>query len=121
LQPSKEKIEQIKAQFPDRELHLVEAIDDKDEVISFVMTSPERGEYKIFIDRLMETTSIKSESDQAWKVREIVENAALAQIRWPEREECQKAFRLKPEMVDKFTDELRKQAGSQIELRSKKL
>lgn len=121
MQPSKEKIEQIKAQFPDRELHEVTAVDDKEQVMVFIMTSPERGEYKIFVEKLMEVSSLKTESEQLWKVREVVENAALAQIRWPDREECQKAFRLKPEMIDKFSDELRRQAGSQIELRSKKL
>jgi hypothetical protein len=121
LQPSKEKIEQIKAQFPDRELYLVEALDAEDEVLTFVMTSPERGEYRIYVDKMMEAGAIKSEAEKTWKVREIIENAALGQIRWPDREDCQKAFRMRPAMVDGFAEELQKAAGAHVELRSKKL
>ena len=119
--PSKEKIEQLRAQFPDRELHLIEAYDDSDEVMSFILTAPERGEYKIYISKLIETESVKDEGEKLWKVREAMENAVLGQIRWPEREECQKAFRARPEMIDKFGNELRRLAGAQVELKSKKL
>lgn len=116
-----EKIEQIKATFPDRTLFLVEATDGEDQVMEFLMTSPERGEYKLFVEQMIAAREIKNEGDRLWRIRDVVENHALAQIRWPLREECQKAFRGRPEMVDGFAQELQKAAGSNVELRSRKL
>ena len=121
MQPSKEKIEQLKAQFPDRELRLVEAVDGDDEVIAFVMTSPLREEHRFYTGKAIAAQEIKDETDRLWATRQAVENAALAQIRWPEREACKAAFDRRPEMIDAFAVELRKAAGSGVELRSKKL
>lgn len=121
MTPSQEKIEQIRAQFPDRNLFLVEAVDAEDQVMSFVMTGPSKDEYKFFSGKILGAIDTKDPQDKLWALRGIVENAALAQIRWPDREECKKAFDARPEMVDGFQEELRKAAGSNIELRSKKL
>lgn len=125
--PPDDKIQAIKQLFPSRALFLVEAIakenaDDKgDEYMSFIMTAPERGEYKLFIEQMFKARESKSDADKIWAVREAVENAALAQIRWPSREECMTAFRERPAMVDGFAEELQKAAGEQLEFRSKKL
>lgn len=127
MTPPQDRIDQIKAQFPDRALFLVNAVavEDKDksedQVMEFVMTAPERGEYRLFVDQMIKAREVKDEGDRLWKIREVVENAALNQIRWPSKEECQKAFRNRPEMVDGFAQELQKAAGSNVELRSKKL
>lgn len=135
MKPSQEKIDAIKAQFPDRELYVVEAIvpardkdgnkifdtEDDECVMTFLMTGPTREEYKMFINKITIAGETKDKAERLWAIRAAVENAALAQIRWPDRAECQRAFDSRPEMVDGFSDELRKAAGSQIELRSKKL
>lgn len=121
MTPDKDKIEQIRAQFPDRALFAVDAVDDNDELMTFVMTAPQRGEYKLFVEQMIKAREVKDEGDRLWKIREVVEAAALAQIRWPSREECQKAFMSRPEMVDGFAQELQKAAGSNVELRSRKL
>lgn len=121
MEPSKEKIEQIKAQFPDRALFLVEAVDADERVMTFVMTAPTREEHKFFVNRMIAARDTKDEADRLWAVRTAVENAAVAQIRWPERDEVKKAFDARPEMIDGFAAELQKAAGANVELRSKKL
>lgn len=121
MKPSQEKIEFIKSQFPDRALFLVEAVDAEDEVMSFVMTGPTKDEYKFFVNKMIAAKDTKDEADRLWAIRTAVENAALAQIRWPEREDVKRAFDARPEMVDGFAAELQKAAGQNVELRSKKL
>jgi hypothetical protein len=122
LEPSKEKIDQLKALYPERQLILVEALDGEEQVMHFVMTAPERGEYKIFLEKFMKASeSTGSNADKLWAKRAALEEGALAQIRWPSREECMEAFRKRPAMVDGFMDEMQKAAGEQIEFRSKKL
>lgn len=125
MEPSKEKIEELKALYPQRELLLVESF-AKDEageetVMHFVMTAPERGEYKIFVEQFLKASEKGSESEKIWAKRSVIENAALSQIRWPSREECMEAFRKRPAMVDGFLKEIQKAAGEQLEFRSKKL
>jgi hypothetical protein len=119
--PPEDKIKAIKELFPDRALFLIEATDADEEVMSFVMTAPERGEYKLFIEAVYKSREHKSETDKIWAMRQAVENAALAQIRWPSREECMAAFRARPAMIDGFMEEMHKAAGEQIQVRSKKL
>jgi hypothetical protein len=119
--PSQETINRIKAEFPDRPLYQVDAIDKDDELMSFLMTAPSRDEHKMYTKRMLAVKEVKDEDDRLWQCRMIAENAALAQIRWPDREECKKAFDARPAMVDNFHDELLKAAGSLIEFRSKKL
>lgn len=121
MTPSDEKIKQLKDLFPDRTLHLIEAADADDQVMAFVMTGPTRDELKFLDNKLTAAREIKDEADKIWSMRSIVENAALAQIRWPDRDECKKAFEARPQMVDGFHEQLRKAAGANIELRSKKL
>lgn len=127
MEPGKEKIEQIKLQYPDRVLFQVNAVaveaSDKSEeqIMTFLMTGPTRDEYKFFINKMIAAREMKDESDKLWAVRTAVENAAIAQIRWPDREEVKKAFDARPEMIDGFAAELQKAAGSNVELRSKKL
>jgi hypothetical protein len=129
-QPPEERIAQIKAQFPDRVLEQfdVHAKDDdsdkddaKDIVLTFVMTGPTRHEYNFFLDEMQKTKKFKDEGDQRNAVRMAIEAAALAQIRWPEREECVKAFEMRPLMLLGFAEKLHRMAGDGLVFRSKKL
>lgn len=119
--PTEDKLDAIRNLFPGRALFLVEAMDSEEQVMGFVMTAPERGEYRIFAEQLFKARETKNDVDKIWAVRAAVENAALTQIRWPAREECMEAFKARPAMVDGFADQLMKAAGEQIEFRSKKL
>jgi hypothetical protein len=119
--PPDDKIKAIKELFPGRALFQVDVLDGKDEYMSFIMTAPERGEYKLFVESMFKARETKGDADKIWAVRAAVENAALTQIRWPSREECMTAFRERPAMVDGFAEELQKAAGEQTEFRSKKL
>ena len=121
MTPSKEKIDQIKAQFPERTLHLVSAADAEDEIMEFVITGPTIEELRFLDNKLVAARDIKDEVDKTWEMRKAVKNAALAQIRWPDRAECEKAFDARPQMVDGFHEQLRNAAGANVELRSKKL
>lgn len=85
------------------------------------MTGPSRDEYKKFTDEMIAARECKNESDKLSAIRGAIERAALAQIRWPDRESCQAMFNSRPAMMDGFADELHKAAGSNVELRSKKL
>lgn len=121
MKPTQDKIDFIKSQFPDRVLYEVEAVDAEDHVMTFIMTGPLREEYKMFVSKVLAAKNQNDEADRLWAMRAAVENAALAQIRWPEREVAKAAFDARPEMIDGFAEELKKAAGSNIELRSKKL
>lgn len=121
MKPTDERLEQIKAEFPDRSLVEVEAVDGEDHVMTFVMTGPTREEYKFFVNKMIAAREVKDEADRLWAIRLAVENAATAMIRWPDRDEVKKAFGRHPEMIDGFAAEIQKAAGSNIELRSRKL
>lgn len=126
MQPSQEKIEFIKSQFPDRALYVVDAVavdkeTNEETVLTVIMTGPTREEHRFYTVKMMAANDIKDAAEKLWAVRSAVENAALAQIRWPERDEVKKAFDARPEMVDDFAGKLREFAGYNVELRSKKL
>lgn len=126
MNPPQDKIDFIKSQFPERALYEIDAVAvDKDTgeetVLTVIMTGPSREEYRFFINKMLAAKETKDEGDRLWAIRSSIENAALAQIRWPEREEVRKAFDSRPEMVDGFAAKLQMAAGSNVELRSKKL
>lgn len=130
-----ERIAQIKAQFPDRPLYEVTAMVPKnpdehqadDEVVcTFIMTAPSRDEHDAYIEKMLvadekKQTGARDKADSMKEIRLIAQNAAIAQIRWPDADTCLKYFNARPELVDNFHKELRKLAGSLIEFRSKKL
>lgn len=125
MRPSDENIEFVKAQHPDRVLYEVDAVIaaagvDEETVLTVLMTGPSRDEYKFFVTKMMAAKESKDDADRLWGIRLAIENAALAQIRWPDRETVKAAFNGRPEMIDNFAAELQKAAGSNVELRSKK-
>lgn len=120
MEPSKEEIDRLKAKFPDRSLRLVEMSDD-DEVFHFVMTGPNREEYRKFTDDMMTAKDAKTEKDRIEQLGAAVERTALAMIRWPEREEVKQIFDNRPALSAEFSEQIHKAAGSSFEVRTKKL
>lgn len=119
-EPNKETIERVKSQHSDRSIHLTTATDG-DDVYHFIMTGPNRAEYKKFYDELLGAKEKKTDAEMVEAVHIAVERAALAQIRWPERAEVQGLFDRKPGLVENFRDELHRLAGANAEVHSKKL
>lgn len=118
--PSPEVIHELKAKFPERSLHLVEAVDGET-THHFVMTGPSRDEHKKFTDEMLAAKDQKDEAAKIAALRAAIERAALAQIRWPARDDVQRLFDYKPEMLDGLADTLRQHAGAETEFRTKKL
>ncbi len=119
-EPSKEVIDRIKAQFPDRALNLVE-LHDGDESYHFVMTGPNKDEYKKYVSEMVAAREVKNDAEKNEKLTEAVERAALAMIRWPARDEVKALFESKPAMSSSFANHLHNMAGQNFEVRSKKL
>ena len=126
MRPSSENVDFIKSQHPDRAIYEIDAViaeknGEEESVLTVLMTGPSRDEYKFFVGKMMAAKEAKDDGDRLWGIRLAIENAALAQIRWPDRETVKAAFNGRPEMIDNFAAELQKAAGSNVELRSKKL
>lgn len=79
----------------------------------FVMTSPNREERRKYIGEM------KSAGTDIEKIECAIEKAALAQIKWPEREQVKTLFEYHAGMIQNFADELAKLDGSGAEVRSK--
>ncbi len=112
--PDESVISKLKVQHKDRALHLVE-MTDGEESLFFVLSGPNREEWRKYTREMTE-----SERDVE-KMTAAIERAALAQIRWPDREEVKQLFDTKPGIVSNFGEELSKAAGSHVEVRTKKL
>lgn len=122
MEPSKETIEGIRTKFPGRSLHLVEAQDEgASDVEHFIMTGSTRDEYKKFCDETAKAEGVKDPAEQLQVLRAAIERAAMAQIRWPDRQTVQELFDRAPAMVDGFAKHLHHHAGTNYEVRSKKL
>lgn len=119
-EPSAEVIKKLKEQFSDRSLQQVE-FGEGDEAFCFVMTGPNAVEYKKFVDETVDASDAKSEKDKIEKVRAAAEKAAMAQIRWPDRDQVKQLFDRYPAMITKFVDVLQTAAGDSFEVRTKKL
>lgn len=121
-EPTAEQIAHLKEKYADRSLHQVEKYAPKDEVVyTFIMTGPTRDELDMFDQRLMKASEIKDAAEKKSAIRSTVEAAALAQIRWPDRDEAKRVLALHPEMVYSFADDIRNFAGANFETRTKKL
>jgi len=118
-----EVVTRLKEQFSDRSLHQVEKFDPEDVSVTytFVMTGPTRDELDKFEQDMLATDKLADRLDKKNAIRTAATVAALAQIRWPDRDECKRIFGLHPEMVYSFAHDLRRFAGDNFETRTKKL
>jgi hypothetical protein len=112
--PSASVIGQLKAQLPGRDLHRIE-MKAGENVFVFVMTGPTRTEWKKYRD---ECTKGAGDFE---KLEMAIERAAMAQIRWPAREEVKDIFELNPGLIQHFAENLNKLAGAEVESTAKKL
>jgi len=119
-EPSADVISGLKSKFPNRALQLVEAVDG-DESYFFIMTGCNKDEYQKFNDDVMSAKDSKDDKSKAAAFRSAVERTAIAMIKWPDRETVEALFKEKPAMSMNFAEELHKAAGSNVEVRSKKL
>lgn len=118
-----EIIAQLKEKFSDRSLHQVEKYDPEDVTVTyaFIMTGPTRDELDKFETEMLATDKVPDRMEKKFAIRTVAEKAAIAQIRWPDRDECKRIFGLHPEMVYSFAHDIRKFAGDNFETRTKKL
>lgn len=112
--PSAEKIAAIKSQFPGRVIRLVE-LEDNGETYRFILTGPNAVEYKKYMAEM-----IANQADIT-KAKEALERAALAQIRWPDRDAVKDLFDAHPAFPDQFGQQIHEAAGAGAEVRSKNL
>lgn len=111
--PSSE-IARVKNEFADREAVNVSISDGSNEHL-FLMTSPKREEWKKYRREVTES------GNDIEKIEAAIERAALAQIRYPSRDDVKALFDRRPGIIQLFADELAKLAGAQSEVVSKKL
>lgn len=119
-EPSKEAIEKLKSEHTDRSLLHVE-IDHEEVTYHFLMTGPNDVEYKKFMTELLDAKDKAKESEQMDGVRDATKRAAMAQIRWPDRDAVKELFNRFPAMSSRFREKLHEAAGASSEVRSKKL
>lgn len=112
--PDQATVDKIKALYPDRDVVRIVMADPSGD-FPFLLTSPKREEWKKYRQEM-----VKAGSDIE-QVEAAIERAALAQIRWPDRQEVQALFDRKPGMVQNFAEEIAKLAGVHAESRVKKL
>lgn len=118
--PSDNDIARAKAACPDRALRLVELTNEDDE-LCFIVSGPSKPEYQKFQEEAQSAVEKKSDKERAEAARQAIERAALAQIKWPDRDAAQALFVRYPSIYLKFADLLHDMAGDSFEVRSKKL
>jgi len=118
-----EVVAQLKEKHSDRSLHQVDKYDPDDTSVSytFVMTGPNRDELDKFEQEMLATDKVSDKHEKKSAIRTAIEKAALAQIRWPDRDEVKRIFGLHSEMVFSFATDLRHFAGDTFATRTKKL
>lgn len=110
----KAAVERVRTAFPDREVEGIE-FDTGRDVLFFVLTSPDRDEWKKYRGEL------KKAAGDSDAVESAIERCALAMIRYPERADVAKAFNRRPGLIVNFAAVLSKIAGVDYEAREKKL
>ena len=120
-QPSQAEIDAIKASYPLRSVHLVELVSNSDDPVVFVMTGPSSAEYERFVEEVQAATTVKDEYQRSRNLRTVVQNAALAQIRWPSKDDARATFEMYPAMSVALAEQLHNSAGASYEVRAKKL
>lgn len=120
-EPTKEQIESLKARHQDRSIHQVEIVHDED-VYFFVMLGPNEEEFKKFCDEMLDADEMKGAAKvKNDATRQAAKRAALMLIKHPDRAEVARIFDMKPDFPMDFPKKIREAAGSNTEVRSKKL
>jgi len=113
-EPDQSVINEMKTKYPDRDIALFSLSDEYGDY-HFIMTAPDNGDW----------TKYQREIDQAGKSEEklqkVVYTAALAQIRWPSRDETKAIFDRRPGLVQNILPQLQSLAGVNATARLKKL
>lgn len=115
MEPEQEKaiVDRVVAKFPDREVRAIE-IEAGKETLLFVLTAPDRDEWKKYRSEMR-----RADGDPDG-IETAIERAALAQIRYPEREQAQAVFNRKPGIIASFAGVLADLVGVDSEAREKK-
>jgi hypothetical protein len=113
-QPSEHEIAQIKKRFPERDLSLVE-LKAGEHSFAFVLTGPNRIEWKRYVDELRKASGNVADATAA------IERAAMAQIRWPDRDTVTAMFEKYPALGSNFAEAMSKLAVVEAEVTIKKL
>jgi hypothetical protein len=120
-EPAKTDIDAVKSKHADRSVHRVTAsAPDLDEYV-FIMTGASQVEYEKYQQDMLAATEKKDLAQRTEATISAARKGALAQIKWPAREQVVRLFDQYPLMPLQFTDELGKMAGDSFEVRSKKL
>jgi hypothetical protein len=114
MTPSQDQIEAIKVKFPGRVLKLITLKQD-DEETHFIVTAPLRVEYRKYLD---EMAAIKGDSN---KILDAIAVAAVAQIRYPDRDTVLDLFDKHPRWPEHFAEHLHAMAGANAEVSAKNL
>ena len=110
--PGDEIVQPIRDQHPSRAVAVVTlTVAGADH--HFVMTSQNRIERKKYI------ADMKAAGSDSDKIESAIENASLAQIRWPDRPVVAQLFNDRPGIILHFAEEMAKLDGTGAEVRSK--
>lgn len=115
MHPDEGTVSAIKSKFAPRPVHELNLETPGGESYTFLMTGPNRLEWRKYRQEM-------SEADKNMeKVESAVERAALAQIRWPDREKVLEVFDLYPGIIQGLADKINEAAGFYAEAKTKKL
>jgi hypothetical protein len=128
-EPTEEEIKAVKDKYPDRALVQLDSYQvDKDDIaqadgetIVFVFSGPSRPEYDRFTQEIEQARSVKGEAAKSTAIRDAIEKAVTAQIRWPARTEVQEIFAKYPALSVEFAEHLHRLAGASFRVREKHL
>ncbi len=119
-EPSQQDIDRLKAAHPNKSLHRLD-IKVADEDLVLVMTGPGKAEYEKFNLEISAAQEKKGDAEKGKALRDAVERAALAQIRWPDRQATVDLFERFPALALNLGEKLHDLAGATVEVVAKKL
>lgn len=109
---SLEALERVKREFPLKRVKRI-VIDHDGDMLPFVLTAPNRIEWKKY------RTELEAAKGNTDKAEFAIECAALAMIRWPEREVVREIFDNRPGIIQLFAEPLGQLAGIYAEVSAK--
>ncbi len=118
-EPGKEVVERISAEFSARVVKQI-TVDSAGDVLHFVVTGPNKAEYKKFSDEILKAGESKADSDRIEKMGAATDKFCLAMIRWPDRAMVVEIFDNRPALSGSLAEYIQKLAGTGSEVREKK-